>query len=326
MPLQIQAASDIDVLVTHAGASFHRFRRATGFLAGPLLALFLAGFVFVRFSSDAPDDVLPRRLYAPVFFVPLLVLLAGGVLSAVRLYRMREAIASLLWARPLADVPGAFGCRMCGAPIGADGSRSATITCTYCRSANMVGPEISRKASALALADYSNHASEVIRRLGATGGTRDIRGRASWSAGWAIAVPLLVLLACLGGGRLVDRSLRQKVKPPRASTAYVLWQCPSESTAHVSKLLAPPPDNPCRAEDENWTRKQVTFAEVEAMPLVDCVIIDPHTVGPYRAEAKKQLGGSYSDGLGRNFFRVEDFFEHIQPCAVDGATVGVPHR
>lgn len=322
LPLQLRQTRDIDELSGQASAYVHRFRRTVAILGGPLLLLFVYGLAKLP-GAEATDQQIPSVVYAPAYLAPFVVLVLTGLLAWRNSVRRREAIESLLWARPLADVPGSFGCRMCGGPLPGTVSRSVTVTCSYCRSDNVVGAAISRKAAKIAATDYARHASDVVQRLGVGEGTRDSRGRHSWSARTAIALPLLVLALLYGLGHYLESSLGRSQRLPDTSVEYTLWQCPSAPFAEVRKADRPPPKQRCPRDDDERRARPITLAELGQARLEWCGATFEPGSSLFAVSKGSRVIEVFSDGFGRNRFRIEGDRGSKGVCSVEEAEIQV---
>ena len=233
LPLQLTQAGRIDALLAESRVIFDRFRRGAAVLSAPLLVLFLVGLRLMTLWQE--DAYRGYALYAPPLLLPLSVFLIMSVIAWRLLARRRAVVESLLWARPMKDVPGTFACRMCGGQLAAETANNAVIKCRYCQTDNMLGPAVSRAAAAHVLDDYVAHATAVLARVS---GPNARWGR--WLARSVIVTPLLVLVVLLFGARLLRGRLEAERLPPDEAISYVKVHWPREAAACIHRADVDP--------------------------------------------------------------------------------------
>jgi hypothetical protein len=314
VPLQLQQTGHIEELISHANVNVQRFRIAAGLLAAPLLGLFVFGLH--EATLWASDATRPRALFAPTCIAPLLVLIGSGAFVWARLARSRAAVESLLWARPMADMPGELACRMCGAPLGAGATSRGTVKCRYCHRDNMVGPEISRRAAGLALVDYATHSRSVFDRLGS--------GRSGrWPVLLAIAAPLVVLAVLFAITRSVAARLASERRPFEPSIAYVKVQCPIDDFARLRKASAPGYMQAC-VEDDKPVLAPFDAGSLRGATILSCSVGWQAEVGLTGSAPELKVIELYSDGLTRNHVAVDAGFGVRGECLVEGISLRMP--
>lgn len=308
VPLRLQQTGDIEALASKARATLNRFRVAAALLGAPLFVLFVVGLHHATLWRSEMDR--PRTLYAPSMILPALVLTVAAALTWRRMASLRREIESLLWARPLADVPGQLGCRMCGGPLGVHPARGS-VTCAYCRADNVVPPEASRLAAKLALLDYGEHARRVLARVEKGG------GRAL--AVFTFVGPLAALVVSFGAAHTTIPRLVAKRLPPNLEIAYVEAACPSEATrrSFVQKV-GEPWTHYCLPDGEKPTTKPFALDRLRGAQGLLCD-------GAFPSGGKSVAGAGYfpvkyvdvfSDGFGRNKVVVDTGFLPHGSCFV----------
>jgi hypothetical protein len=308
-PMRIQQAGDITALVAHANQMMRALRIAAGLLGAPLFVLFLFGLGHVPSWDD--EAARPNAALAPGLIAPFVVLLASSAAVAVRLARRRRAVESLLWARPLADHPEQLGCRTCGASLGVTPAQRATVTCTYCRTESIVGPEIAKRAAKLASVNYTAHANRVFTTEGGYG----------WVALAPLVLPLLTLAIGIPASRSLQKKLLAKRKPYDASIAYVVERCPSEKRGLLVTTRSRAPRPTCDDSSEHRGTSPFAPSTLRGERLYACDVVWTTTATVSNAEL--QVVDLVSDGFGRNIAVIDAGFGIRGTCLLDGATVDV---
>lgn len=312
MPLQLRESADITLLAAGAQSALRGFRIAAGLMGAPLALAFVIGCLLA--SGRSFDVTRERAFVAPGLMAPLVVLVIVGWLVRRELAARRTAIESLMWARPIADVPGAFACRMCSAPIEANEATSASVACRYCGTPNMVSAEVSRNAAKLALVDYSAHASAVLARA-----TRRWQG---WGA-LAFAAPVVIGAILYFGGASWARKRAAEELPLDPNATVQRTTCPDYSYGILSRTAFVPPYHACSGDA---TPRTVTVQPLGALvgAAVGC---DPTWEKPGTTIAnapKLKVSAVFVDGLGRPKVRVDAGFGLRGVCLVEGLEVALP--
>lgn len=312
MPLQLRESADITMLAGGAERALRGFRIAAGIMGAPLALLFVIGCILA--SGRSFDASRERAFLAPGLLAPLIVLLVIGWLVRRELVARRTAIESLMWARPVADVPGAFMCRMCSAPIEANESKSASVSCRYCGTPNMVSPEVSRSAAKLAMSDYAEHARAVLARV-----------EKRWQR-WgvpAFAAPVIVGAALYFGGASWAKARASEERPIDSNEVFQRTTCADYSWGRLSRTGAVPASHACAGET---THRSVTPLPVASLlgARVGCDPVWEKANTTTTGTPTLKVIGLFVDGLGRPKVRVDAGFGLHGTCLVEGLEVLVP--
>jgi hypothetical protein len=105
-------------------------------------------------------DLVVAGLYGPIFVIGLALSFPIALLVGRRTYR--RGVRSKLMARPPLAPGAPMRCRACGA--GLPSARDAFVTCRYCRTQNLLAPEIARDLQRRLddeIVEYKNRANGV---------------------------------------------------------------------------------------------------------------------------------------------------------------------